>query len=92
MTKSELIAALSQKEDLTEKNATKIINLVFDKFAHALKNGGRVEIRRFGSFSVREYHAYEGRNPKTGEKVLVGSKRAPFFKVGEELKELVNKR
>ena len=91
MNKSGLIAALSQKENLTEKKATEIINLVFSEFTRALKNGGRIEIRGFGSFSVREYRAYEGRNPKTGERTPVGAKKLPFFKVGRELKERVDK-
>jgi len=89
MNKSGLIAALSEKENLSEKRATEIINFVFSEFAHALKNGGRIEIRGFGSFSVRDYRAYEGRNPKTGEKAPVGAKRLPFFKVGRDLKERV---
>jgi len=90
MNKSELIALLSEKENLSEKKATEIINLIFSEFAHALKNGGRIEIRGFGSFSVRDYRAYEGRNPKTGEKAQVRAKRAPFFKVGRDLKERVD--
>jgi len=90
MNKSELVAVLSEKENLTEKKATEIINLVFSGFARTLKDGGRIEIRGFGSFSVRDYRAYEGRNPKTGEKTPVIAKRLPFFKVGKELKERVD--
>jgi integration host factor subunit beta len=90
MNKSDLINALSTKENLTDKNAIEIVNMIFDGFADALKNGGRIEIRGFGSFSVREYRAYMGRNPKTGKKIQVGSKKLPFFKVGKELKEWVN--
>jgi len=90
MNKSDLISALSIKENLTEKNAIEIVNMMFDGFTDALKNGGRIEIRGFGSFTVRKYGAYAGRNPKTGEKVKVGSKKLPFFKVGKELKERVN--
>lgn len=91
MNKSDLIAALSEKEDLSEKKATDVVNLVFAEFTHALKNGGRIEIRGFGSFSVREYGAYNGRNPKNGERIPVASKRLPFFKVGKELKKMVDK-
>ena len=69
---------------------TEIINIVFDGFSNALKNGGKIEIRGFGSFSVREYALHIGRNPKTGEKVEVKPKKLPFFKVGKELKERVN--
>lgn len=92
MNKSTLIAAIAENENLTEKKATEIINLVFDELARVLKNGGRIEIRGFGSFSVREYGPYGGRNPKTGEKTPVRAKRLPFFKVGRELKERVNRR
>ena len=91
MNKSTLIAALSEKEKMSEKKPTEIIHLVFGEFARVLKTGVRIEIRGFGSFSVREYRAYEGRNPKTGDKIPVRSKRAPSFKVGRELKERVNK-
>jgi integration host factor subunit beta len=92
MTKSELIEALSKKENLTEKPAMDIVNLVFDGFTNALKNGGRIEIRGFGSFVMKEYEAYKGRNPKTGKVVEVKPKRLPFFKVGRELKKKVDGR
>ena len=91
MNKSDLIYALSEKENLTHSDAFEIINLVFDGFTDSLKKGDRIEIRGFGSFSVREYGAYTGKNPKTGEKVQVRPKKLPFFKVGKELKERVNK-
>ena len=91
MNKSDLIDALSTKENLSEKNAIEIVNLVFDGFTDTLKKGGRIEIRGFGSFTMREYDAYPGRNPKTGEKIPVGPKKTPFFKVGKELKERVNR-
>jgi len=90
MNKSNLITTLSEKEKLTEKDASRIINLVFDGFTDALKNGGRIEIRGFGSFSVREYDGYKGRNPKTGEIVEVKPKKGAFFKVGKELKKGVD--
>jgi len=88
--KSDLITALQEKEKLTEKAATKIINLVFDGFTDALKKGGRIEIRGLWSFSVREYDGYTGRNPKTGEAKEIKPKRLPFFKVGRGLKETVD--
>lgn len=90
MNKSELIEALSQKEDLTEKLSMDVVNLVFDGFAEELAKGGRIEIRGFGSFVVREYEAYTGRNPKTGKSIKVAPKKLPFFKVGKELKERVD--
>jgi integration host factor subunit beta len=90
MNKSDLIEALSKKETLKEKQAMDIVNLVFDGFANELKNGGRIEVRGFGSFVVREYGAYKGRNPKTGKRIEVKPKRLPFFKVGKDLKKSVD--
>ena len=92
MKKSDLIAQLSEKEQLSGKEAFHIINWVFDGFKDALREGGRVEIRGFGSFTVRDYSPYLGKNPKTGQRVQVGSKKLPYFKVGKELKERVNGR
>jgi len=92
MKKSDLIAQLSKKEQLSGKEAFDIINWVFDGFKDALREGGRVEIRGFGSFTVRDYSPYLGKNPKTGQRVQVGSKKLPYFKVGKELKERVNGR
>jgi integration host factor subunit beta len=92
MNKSDLIEELSIIESLPERIATEIVNLVFDGFTETLKKGGRIEIRGFGNFTVREYGAYTGRNPKTGEKTQVEPKKLPFFKVGKELKERVNGR
>lgn len=90
MNKTDLITVLADKEELTEKDATTIINLVFDSFTEALKNGGRIEIRGFGAFSVRDYKAYTSRNPKTGKSVEVKPKRLPYLKVGKELKQRVD--
>ncbi|MBU2055972.1 MAG: integration host factor subunit beta [Proteobacteria bacterium] len=90
MKKSDIIAALSEKENLPGKEAFAIVNLVFDGFTRALRKGERIEIRGFGSFSIRNYAPYRGKNPKTGQRVEVGSKRLPHFKVGKELREMVN--
>lgn len=90
MNKSKLIDTLSTKENLTAQNASEIVNIILDGFTDTLKIGGRIEIRGFGSFTVREYGGYTGRNPKTGTKTEVKAKRLPFFKVGKELKERVN--
>ncbi len=90
MNKSDLIEALGKKENLTEKKAIDLINLIFKGFTEELKKGGRIEIRGFGSFMVRNYGAYTGRNPKTGRNITVDSKKLPFFKVGKELKEKVD--
>ena len=90
MNKSGLFEALSKKENLSEKRAIELVNLIFKGFTDELKKGGRIEIRGFGSFMVREYDAYTGRNPKTGRNIEVAPKRLPFFKVGKELKERVD--
>ena len=90
MNKSDLIFKLAEKHNLTEKTATQIIDIVFDGFKDALKNDGRIEIRGFGSFSVREYRSYKGRNPRMGTVVDVKPKKSPFFKTGKELKERVD--
>lgn len=91
MNKSELVEALSVRENLTYKKAEQIVNLVFDSMAEALIENDRIEIRGFGSFMVKDYKAYMGRNPKTGEVIEVRPKKLPFFKVGKELRERVNR-
>ena len=90
MTKSELIEKISESLKLPAGKAEAIVNCVFDSMVKALERGEGIEIRGFGSFTVREYKAYEGRNPRTGETVSVGPKRLPFFKVGKDLRERVN--
>jgi integration host factor subunit beta len=90
MNKSQLIEAVSKKNNLKDKDATTVVDAIFEGFTRELAKGGRVEIRGFGSFVVREYKAYTGRNPKIGKPVAVADKKLPFFKVGKELKELVN--
>ena len=89
MNKSQLIDALAQETGLSRANAEFIVNETFKAMTEALAQGEGVEIRGFGSFSIREYESYEGRNPKTGEKIKVPPKKLPFFKVGKELRERV---
>jgi len=91
MNKSELIDSLANNKELTYKKSEEIINLIFDSMASTLAEGGRIEIRGFGSFVVKDYKSYMGRNPKTGEMIKVQPKRLPFFKVGKELRERVNR-
>lgn len=91
MNKSELIAALSQKENLTENQAADMVNLIFMGFVETLKTDSRIEIRGLGCFTVRNYGPYTGRNPKTGEKTKVKEKKLPFFKAGKDLKNRVNR-
>lgn len=90
MTKSELIDAVAQRTKITKSRAEHVVNCVFNAMTAALENGEGIEIRGFGSFTVRHYKSYNGRNPRTGKPVPVPEKRLPFFKVGKELKELVN--
>ena len=91
MTKSDLVQTLSEKvTSLTKKECEVIVDTVFHNMKDALQRGEKIEIRGFGSFTVRVRRAKEGRNPKTGEKVSIPEKRIPFFKVGKELREMVN--
>lgn len=90
MNKSELIEALSQKTDMPLRDASSVTNTILETMIEALVKGESIEIRGFGSFVVKEYGSYYGRNPKTGEKIQVPPKKLPFFKVGKELKERVN--
>ena len=89
MNKSQLIEALSQEAGLSRTNAEFVVNEVFEAMSEALVQGEGVEIRGFGSFSIRKYDSYIGRNPRTGEKIEVQPKKLPFFKVGKELRERV---
>ena len=91
MNKSEIIEELAVKKNISFKKAEEIVSMVFDSMADALKTGERIEIRGFGSFVVKDYKSYTGRNPKTGESIAVSPKKLPFFKVGKELKERVAK-
>jgi integration host factor subunit beta len=92
VTKSELIERLAQESGLTKGRAEMVVNTIFDSMTAALVAGDGIEIRGFGSFTVRQYKSYEGRNPRTGDIVHVAPKRLPFFKVGKELRERVNGR
>lgn len=90
MNKSELIQKVSERVNLTKKRAEEVVNLIFDSMTEAMARGDRVEIRGLGSFVVREYRSYKGRNPRTGESIQVKPKKLPFFKVGKELKKRVD--
>ena len=91
MNKIDLIKTLSTTTDISKIEATKIVNLFFEKMAAALEKDDRVEIRGLCSFYVKDYPGYTGRNPKTGETVEIVPKKLPFFKCGKELKDRVNK-
>ena len=91
MIKSELIQALaSENPHLTQKDIERVVGVILERMIEALENGGRVELRGFGAFSVRERPARAGRNPRTGEPVDVRAKHVPFFKSGKELRERLN--
>ena len=90
MNKSQLIEVLAKSQNLALKKAEEVVNTVFGDMEEALGRGERVEIRGFGSFKIKEYDGYQGRNPKTGEIINVAEKKLPFFKVGKELKERVD--
>ena len=90
MTKSELIDALVQRRGIPRKTAEEVVNLIFSSMRDALVAGDRIEIRGFGSFKVRDYRGYVGRNPKTGQEIQVEPKVLPVFKVGKNLKSLLN--
>src|SRR5687767_5665565 len=90
MTKADLIAVIADKLKFPWARAELLVDQIFESMVDALKRGEGIEIRGFGSFTIREYKAYEGRNPRTGETVHVQPKRLAFFKVGKELRERVN--
>lgn len=90
MNKSELVQALADKIDVSNEEASKIVDGFFDSMREALLRGDRIEIRGFGSFKVKHYDGYLGRNPKTGEAVQVKPKKMPFFKAGKGLLDCLN--
>ena len=89
--KLELIATMKNECQISKKEAAAIVDIFFDQISTALAEGDRVEIRGLCSFFVKEYKSYQGRNPMTGEAVQVAPKRLPFFKIGKELKERVDR-
>lgn len=90
MNKSDLTKMLSKELDLPLRKAEEIVDMVFNTMTKALVLDERIEIRGFGSFVVKDYEGYTGRNPKTGEETIVEPKKLPFFKPGKELKERVD--
>jgi integration host factor subunit beta len=91
MIKSELIAKLAlEHPHLTHRDVERIVNIILDGMVTSLADGGRVELRGFGAFSVRSRPARAGRNPRTGDQVSVPAKSVPFFKSGKELRERLN--
>ncbi len=90
MNKSDLIKTLAEERGISMDESAEIVSIFFNSMKETLKNGDRVEIRGFGSFKIKEYEGYQGRNPKTGESVWVKPKKLPFFRAGKELREYVN--
>lgn len=90
MNKSGLIQKVAEKVNVTKKKAEEVVNLIFDSMTQSMAKGDRVEIRGLGSFVVRNYKSYTGRNPRTGQSITVKPKKLPFFKAGKELKKRVD--
>jgi integration host factor subunit beta len=88
--KSELIEKLAERSGINVLQSEEVVNLIYKRMKDTMVGGGRIEIRGFGSFVVRDYKAYKGRNPKTGESIPVPPKKLPFFKVGKELEERID--
>ncbi len=85
MKKSDIEKQLSQKFNINPVESKKILDVMLDAMARMLSDGERIEIRHFGSFFTKNYEPYEGRNPRTGEKIYIGQKTLPLFKVSNWL-------
>jgi integration host factor subunit beta len=90
VTKADLIEEVSRVVEMTRKDSEVIVEAIFDSIVRSLRTGDKIEIRGFGSFRTRQRQPRVGRNPKTGTRVEVPSKRIPYFKPSKELKDLVN--
>jgi integration host factor subunit beta len=90
MNKSDLVTALHKELDIPVRKTEEIVDTMFDHMSRTLANGDRIEIRGFGSFVVKDYPGYTGRNPKTGDLITVADKKLPFFKAGKELRERID--
>jgi integration host factor subunit beta len=91
MTKAELVDEVGREAALTRKHSEVIVDAVFSTIVDALQRGDKIELRGFGSFRVRRRKSRTGRNPKTGQGVVVPAKKVPYFKPGKELRELLNR-
>ena len=92
MNKRELTEAFAKEIGITIRDAEVCVNTLFNSMADTLSKGGRVEIRGFGSFKVKEYEPYSGRNPKTGESIQIRSKKLPYFKLSSMMQKRINKK
>jgi len=91
MNRTELVKAVAEKVGITKKDSENYINLVFNTVANSLEKGEKVEIFGFGNFSVKESNERKGRNPRTGEEMIIPARKAPAFKPAKALKDAVNK-
>lgn len=90
MNKTELIASVAQKSELTKKDAEKAVKAIFEVISEGLAAGEKVQVIGFGTFETRERQAREGRNPRTNAVIKIEASKSPAFKAGKQLKELVN--
>ncbi|MCQ6275889.1 HU family DNA-binding protein [Bacillus sp. V3B] len=89
MNKTELVKAVSEQSELTQKDAAKAVDALFDTISNTLAEGEKLQLIGFGTFEVRERAARKGRNPQTGEEIEIAASKVPAFKPGKELKEAV---
>ena len=89
MNKSDLIKLLAQEKNISHKRADEVVNFLFGVLTDTMATGERINIRGLGSFMIKDYDSYTGRNPKTGESITVPPKRLPYFRAGKEIKENV---
>ena len=92
MNKSDLVGLISEKKNISLRAADHFVNIIIDSMIAAFIKEERIEIRGFGSFVIRKYESYEGRNPKTGKKIIIPEKRLPFFKAGKDLVDRINEK
>ena len=90
MNKTELVAAMAEKTELSKKDAEKALKAFTDVVAEELKKGEKVQLVGFGTFEVAEREAREGRNPRTGETMTIAASKSPKFKAGKALKDMIN--
>lgn len=90
MNKTELVAAIAEKTEMSKKDSERALNAILDTIAAALKADDNVRLIGFGTFEVKKREARVGRNPSTGKPIKIPASRVPAFKAGKELKETVN--
>lgn len=90
MTKNKLIQELAKRKNISIKTSKLVVDTIVDTLSIALISGDHIELRGFGSFSIRSYKSYVGRNPKTGKKIHVKPKKMPHFKVSKQLCKLID--